>query len=189
MNKTAKKNQPSSIKQRQLLAIARQQLNIDRDDYKAVMTERYGVDSSTRLTFGQAEEFIDFFIARGFVLITKKRRYLKRKNPAKTRQYPKVIDMASPAELEKIDALAGLITWRCEDGMTRWMKKFLKIDRVKTGRDAFRVIEGLKKMFENGMVKLYGEDWWCKRFDSTEVNAYIAEHLPAEYKDCVSMPL
>ncbi|NDY74470.1 hypothetical protein DO021_21490 [Desulfobacter hydrogenophilus] len=188
MNKTAKKNQPSSVKQRQLLAIARQQLNMDKDDYKAIMTAHYGVDSSTRLTFGQAEEFIDYFASRGFVIVSKKRRYLKRKNPAKTREYPKVIDMASPAELEKIDALAGLITWRCEDGMTRWMQKFLKIDRVKTGRDAFRAIEGLKKMFENGMVKLHGEDWWLKSFDSLEINAYIAEHMPAKYKDRVSMP-
>jgi hypothetical protein len=175
-----KKNKPSSGKQRQLLAIARQQLDMDRDDYKALMTERYGVDSSTKLTFEQAGELIDYFITKGFVITGTKRRYMKRRSTGK--KGSKLVALVSPAELEKIDAVAGLIRWRCEDGMTLWMKKFLKIDKVKTGGDAFRVIEGLKKMFENGMVKAYGVDWWLNEYEDTEINAYIVTHLPARYE-------
>jgi hypothetical protein len=175
-----KKNKPSSGKQRQLLAIARQQLDMDRDDYKALMTERYGVDSSTKLTFDQAGELIDYFITKGFVITGTKRRYMKRRSTGK--KGSKVVTLVCSAELEKIDAVAGLITWRYKDGMTLWMKKFLKIDKVKTSRDAFRVIEGLKKMFENGMVKAYGVDWWLLEYDDTEINAYIVTHLPARYE-------
>jgi hypothetical protein len=177
---------PSSKKQRQLLAMARQQLDIEDGDYRALMEEFYGVDSSTRLTFGDAEAFIDYFITKGFVLKTAKRRYVPGPGRKKSRRNaPNVVHMAGVDELAKIDALAGLISWKYEDGPTRWMKKFLKIERVKTARDAFRVIEGLKKMFENGMVKAHGKDWWLMDHGDTEINAYIAEYLPVRYKGMV----
>ena len=48
-----------------------------------------------------------------------------------------------------VNALAGQIHWRKEDGFHLWMKKYIKIDRIKTEEEASAVIEGLKGMLEN----------------------------------------
>jgi hypothetical protein len=48
-----------------------------------------------------------------------------------------------------INALAGKIRWRVEDGFQRWMKKYIKIDQIRTDDEACKVIEGLKGMLIN----------------------------------------
>jgi len=40
------------------------------------------------------------------------------------------------------------------------------------------VIEGLKKMFENGMKKRYGPDWWGMEWADRKVSEYISYHRP-----------
>lgn len=52
--------------------------------------------------------------------------------------------MPSREQLDMIDALAGQIVWKVEDGFSRWLKKYIKIDRVKTADEASDTIEGLK---------------------------------------------
>ncbi|WP_035238116.1 phage protein GemA/Gp16 family protein [Desulfobacter vibrioformis] len=176
-----KNNLESSRKQRQLIAIACGQLDIGKVDKKVMLMTRYDVSSTTDLTYAQAEELIDELVKKGFAIVSDKRPYVRRQRPVRAaheKQPGKMVALASPAELSKIDALAGLISWRVENGMTRWMKKRFKISKVKTSHDAFVVIEGLKGMFENQMKKKHGPDWWMAPHEDIEVRFYIAEHFP-----------
>ena len=84
--------------------------------------------------------------------------------------------------LDKIAAVAALIRWRVDGGLGLWMEKRLGIDRVRTGSDAYRVIEGLKKMFENAMKKEHGPDWWVKVYGDPGIELYIREHCPVRYR-------
>ncbi len=176
-----KNNHESSKKQRQLIAMACGHLGIGKTDKQVMLMTRYGVGSTTELTFAQAEELLDDYVRKGFVIKSEKRPYLRRQRPvagAHLKKPGKVTAMASQAELEKIDALAGLIAWRVADGMEKWMQKRFKISKVKTSHDAFVVIEGLKGMFENQMKKKHGPDWWMAPHEDVEVRFYIAEHFP-----------
>lgn len=176
-----KKNRESSFKQRQLIAIGCGKLAISKDDKEAMLLSRYGKSSTTELTFAQAEEVIDDLRDKDFVITSKKRPYMKRRKPftgGHSKRTGKTVALASQAELAKIDALAGLITWKAENGMVWWMKNRFKIDKVKTSHDAFMVIEGLKGMFENQMKKEHGPDWWRRPHGDIEIRHYIAEHFP-----------
>lgn len=176
-----KSDRESSKKQRQLIAMACTHFAMARDDKKAMLLERYGKESTTDLTYAQAEELIDDFVDRGYVIKSKKRRYLKRRRPfpgGQKRKTGNMVALASQAELAKIDALAGLITWRVENGMERWMEKRFRITRVKTAGDALKVIEGLKGMFENQMKKQFGPDWWQEPHEDIEICWYIVEYFP-----------
>ena len=93
-----------------------------------------------------------------------------------------MVRMASRAEREKIAAVARLIEWRLADGLERWMLARFKINKARTAQDAYRVIEGLKKMFENRMRKIRGDDWWMHEYDDPEVRKYIKEHCPAVFR-------
>ena len=45
-----------------------------------------------------------------------------------------------------------MIRWEYQNGFEKWMKARIHIEKVRTAGDAFRVIEGLKKLFENQML-------------------------------------
>lgn len=176
-----KSNFVSSRKQRQLIAMACGHFGIGKTDKKVMLLQRYNVSSTTELTFVQAEEVIDDFVKKGFVIKSDKRPYTRRQLPVRSaheKQPGKMVALASQAELSKVDALAGLIKWRVEDGMAKWMGKRFKIKAVRTTREAFVVIEGLKGMFENQMEKKHGADWWMEPHEDLGVCFYIAEHFP-----------
>lgn len=172
---------PSSKKQRQLIAIACGQLGIGKVDKQVMLKNRFGVNSTTALTYLSAEVLIDELVKKGFAIVSNKRPYTRRQKPVRAaheKKPGKMVALASQAELSKIDALAGLIIWRVENGMVKWMKKRFKISRVRTARQAFVVIEGLKAMFENQMIKRHGRDWWMQDHEDIDVCFYIAEHFP-----------
>lgn len=174
-----KATRESSKTQRQLIGIACTHLGISKGDKKAMLQERYGKKSATDLSFADAEDLIDDFVARGFVIKSNKRRYLSRgKSIPGRKRKGSVVAMATQAELAKIDALANLIEWRVENGMARWIKKRFRIRQVKTSYEAFKVIEGLKGMFENQMKKRFGNEWWQLPHDDIEVCWFIAEYYP-----------
>jgi hypothetical protein len=102
---------------------------------------------------------------------------------AKSAQQSNVVRMASPGQRDKIDALAGLIEWRVKDGLTKWISKRFSIQRVKTAQEAFRVIEGLKGMFERAMREKYGDGWMETVFEDPEIRRYIQEHRVQGFKD------
>ena len=177
-----------------------QRNNLDDVEYREILEKHFRVTSCTQLSQRQAGVLIDLFAKWGFFVQTPRRR-VKRvervktvenvgvpprrdacpqkkagapRRPGKT---PKnVVRLASREQHEKIAALAGLITWRVEDGLSLWMQKRMKVERVRTAREAFLVIEGLKKMFENEMKAQYGQNWWARAYEDEGVMRYIEEH-------------
>jgi len=173
-----KKTQDSSIKQRQIIAMACGHFDFSKEDKKAMLMDRYKEESTTGLNYAQAEEVIDDFVSKGFVIRSTKRKYMRR-TTVTGKKSGQLVALASPAELSKIDAVAGLISWRVENGLQKWMKKRFKITQVKTAWEAFRVIEGLKGMFKNQMKKEHGPDWYQEPYEDVEICYFIAEHFPA----------
>ena len=160
-----------------------QRNNLDDDDYYEMLDGRFGVESCTELSRAQAGKVIDMFAEWGFfVPVPAKRKKRRRSGKPSPRKDGNMVRMASREEHEKIAAVARLIEWRLADGLERWMLARFKIKKVRTAQDAYRVIEGLKKMFENRMRKIRGDDWWMHEYDDPEVREYIKEHCPAAFR-------
>ena len=179
-----------NAKQKVVIKMAQGKLQIDDETYRGMLDERFGVRSCTKLTFNQASEFIEELEGKGFTLIpgpskAKRERTLPAKGsrPPISRTDSKIVGLATRGELEKVDQVAALIQWRAEDGMAVFLEKRMKIKggRIRTSREAYLAIEGLKKMFENGMKKAHGVTWWAGSY-SDAINEYIRVHKPAEWR-------
>ncbi len=180
--------EPITKGQIQLIKIAQKELGIEDDDYRSMLISRYRVSSCTQLTRDQAGALIDHFERLGFATRDTPSDQ-RRTSPARSRRPSgpprsggNVIGLASPEEHEKIAALAALITWQYENGLQLWLKKRLGITKVRTSREAWLAIEGLKAMFVNSMAKKHGKAWWTYSFKDQRVMRFIAEHCPAEYR-------
>ena len=183
--------EPVSKAQIQLIKIGQKELGIDEDDYRAMLMAHFRVNSCTQLTKAQATRLIERFEALGFETRSKGKRtrgshigYVRARKPRREegREGEKIVRLANHEMLAKIDAVAALIDWEFKDGLQRWMQKRLRIERVKTAREAWLAIEGLKKMFSIKMAKNCGKDWWTKQFDDPRVMRFIKEHCPEEYR-------
>jgi hypothetical protein len=168
---------PSTKKQRQLIGIACGQLGIDSETKAEMLFERYGREHTTEIGKVDADDFLKELEGRGFRIVSK-----RPKRQRIPRDGGKTVSMVSSREIEKMTAVANLIKWRVENGLELWMKKRLGIERVRTGGDAYRVIEGLKKMFENQMKKAHGADWWVGIYDDPGIMTFIWEHCPQEWR-------
>jgi len=170
-------------KQIQLIKIGQKQLGIDDDTYREMLSSRYGVTSCTKLSKAQATSLITSFVQRGFKIVGKPKGRTKPKAKAKTiPRAGNVCRLVSRIELEKISVLRSLAGMEKLESFNRWMLKKFKIRKVRTSNDAYYVIEGLKKVFENRMRREHGDDWWTMMFPSERVMGYIAIHCPAEYQ-------
>lgn len=131
-------------KQKQLIHICKAQLvekgELDEEGYRDMMERHYGVRSSVYLTYNQAEAFINDMLKLGAVIKPKRR--------PRRPQAPNVTAMVSPQELAKIEHLKQDIKWRFPDGYDRWIKKYLRKDRITTSKEASKVIEALKAMLQ-----------------------------------------
>lgn len=121
-------------------------MGLDDDTYRGMLRERYGVESCTRLTMAEGHDLINHLY--GGPKPTKRRRVRK---PAETAAGGgNVVSLPSPPQTRLIGALASEISWETEDGYRRWLKRLLGLDRVRSARDASRVIEGLKGLKRHG---------------------------------------
>lgn len=175
-----------------------QRNNLDDVEYREILEKHFRVASCTQLSQRQAGVLIDMFAKWGFFVQTPVganprvrpakgtngqpsrqggTRIPPRRDPAPRGKTPKnVVRLASREQLEKIAVLASLITWRVEDGLSLWIQKRMGVEKVRTAQEAYLVIEGLKKMFENQMTAQYGRDWWARAYEDEGVMRYIAEH-------------
>jgi hypothetical protein len=172
---------PSDKKQRQLIGIGCAQLGIDKSTKEDMLLERYGKRHTTEISKLQAALFLKELAQKGFVIRSKsffspwkrKERSSRKTGVLRTGN---VTRLATREQFEKIAAVAGLIEWQYADGLDRWMQQRLKIDKIRTAADAFIVIEGLKKMFENHMKKTVGPLWRERIYDDPGIEMYIREH-------------
>ena len=159
--------------QKAAIKLGIKQLGISDEDYRDILHSRFGVKSCTQLTKYQAKVFISELKAKGFKLTPKtpqKRMTLKDAEAAGVKY------MITPRQTDKINKLCGLIKWRVANGYELWVKKFFKLDVVANEIDAQRVIEGLKKMFENQMKAEYGDRWQYQTHTDPDIIWYIREH-------------
>jgi len=187
---------PIHAKQIRIIKMAQRDLGLDDDAYRGLLGDLFGVESCRDLTLEQGNRLIDEFQRKGFQLKPAPRpeRSAKRDRKAgeigrklgteRTDAAERLIRMATAAEFRKIDEVAALIPWRLGNGKDLFFAKRLglKDGRVRTSGEAYRAIEGLKKMFENGMAKLHGPGWWAMRFDDPRVMEYIRRHCPEEWR-------
>jgi hypothetical protein len=164
------------------------QFGISKEDRGELLQERYKKSSTADLTSDQAGHFIAEFERKGFVVLAKKGQAKalppRRKRGVVIPRTGDVIALVSQDERDKVAAVAGLIEWRTVFGLALFLKKRmgLKDGKVRTSAEAYLAIEGLKKMFENGMKAKHGKGWWRMQFDSEAVQDYIKIHCPDKWK-------
>ena len=182
------KDLPINGKQKTVIKMACAKIGIDRETEHDMLEERFGVRSCTKLSFNQASEFIKELEGKGFTLLPGKKP--AKVAPAKPSRKPisrtddKIVGLATRGELEKVDQVAQLIKWREENGLMLFLeiRMGIKGGRIRTSREAYLAIEGLKKMFENGMKKAYGAGWWIMPYTDQGITEYIRMHKPAEWR-------
>jgi len=172
----------------QVIKIFQSKFGMNDEDYRDMLEKRFRVRSCTALSNLQAGSLIDEFKRKagqntGAVPYRANRgNRAERRGTYKKVDVPysadekKVVRLVSRASIDKINKLADLIEWRIENGLQAWTKKRFDIDKVRTAGEAYRVIEGLKKMFENQMKKQFGADWH-HGFYGPDVMRYIEEHV------------
>jgi hypothetical protein len=152
--------------QRKLIHVAQAQLGLADEDYRGIIAAQTKgkKHSSKDLTYWEADAVINYFVQTlGFVI---KSNYIRTAGAARrTRWRPPKIErcfgqnnlnnlfvLPSRDQLDMINALAEKITWKVEDGFQRWLKKYIKIDRIKTAGEASDTIEGLKGLLAHQQV-------------------------------------
>lgn len=169
----------------QAIKIFQSKFGINDEDYRDMLEQRFRVRSCTALSNLQAGVLIDEFKRKAGQKTspmanrgnrTDRRGAYKKVDVPYGADEKKVVRLASRASIDKINKLADLIEWRIENGLPAWLKKRFGIEKVKTAVEAFKVIEGLKKMFENQMKKVYGPGWAAGDY-KPEVMRYIDEHV------------
>ncbi len=182
---------PINGKQKTVINLACAALGIERDERHDMLEKRYGVRSMTQLSFNQASEFIKELEDKGFRLRPGKKPNGKVAAPRPTTPRPpiartggNVVALATQGEKEKVDQLAELIKWREENGLQLFLQKRMGIKdgKIRTSQDAYLAIEGLKKLFANGMKKAYGPEWWVMPYTDPKINEFIRIHKPAEWR-------
>lgn len=176
-----KKSQCEPIRPKQvtLIHIAKGDLGLNDEVYRDMLFGMFGAESSKDLSAAQADQLLEEFKARGFRVVSRHPR------PPKRPKGKNLVHLASQAEIDKLNAVASLIHWQYADGLQRFLESRLGIKggRVRTAGEAYRAIEALKKLFENGMKKRHGPEWWTIRFADPEVEGYTKLHAPAEFRD------
>jgi len=132
-------------KQCSLIHIAKKQCQLSDDEYRAIIAAQTNgaKHSSKDLTYPEADAVINYFVKTlGFKIRTRAPR--RRRYPSGCSAPSNVFVLASPDQLEMINALVSKIVWKFEDGYERWRSKYMKISRIKSDKEASTVIEGLK---------------------------------------------
>lgn len=148
----------------------------DRPAYEKMLKDAYGKTSSKDLSFAQLGDLLDYLNNRKKHPGNPSKKFGSSGAPAGVRKGGKITGIASPAEHRKISALRRRIRWDYADGYERWLRSRIGTNRVKTKRQAWQAIEGLKKMFENQMSAKHGSDWAGKDYDDAGIMEYIRRH-------------
>lgn len=152
--RTVKMIEPLQIK---LIHTAVARLHLSDDDYRTILRGHYQASSCKALTYVEASRLIDYFKTLGFKIPPRKKYTAGTQHRTVIRHLPpNVILLPSRDQLDMIDALAGKIAWKVEDGFQRWLKKYLKTDRIKTADQASDAIEGLKGLLTHQAGERHG---------------------------------
>lgn len=127
--------------QTKIIHVAKNQLKLDDVLYRSMLRQWFDVGSSKELSYAQATAFIDELKKKGFRV-----RRAKGKEQRVKAKPPNLIQLASPQELRLIEHLKADIRWQYHDGYERWIRRRFRIERVRTRKEAAKIIEALKSM-------------------------------------------
>lgn len=151
-----------------LIHIAKAQLSLSEDEYRQIIGAQTKMKkwSSKDLTYFEADGLINYFKTLGFKI---RSNYIRtsgaarrsRWQPANARRRARqnaenVVLMPSRDQMEMIDVLKKKISWRVEDGYQRWLRRYMKIERILTADQASKAIEGLKGLLRHQPTTLTG---------------------------------
>lgn len=124
-----------------LLRVARQQLGLDEDSYRAILLVQGGVESAKDLCDDGFERVMARFGELGFVSTARKKWFKPRGTNAAA--------LVTPGQQQRLQALFGELAWGAErqEGFNRRM---CKKAWPQTRAEANRVIEALKAMVARG---------------------------------------
>lgn len=175
---------PITPGQRSTIMLICNQYDISKVERAAMLQDRFKKSSTADLTATEAGSFIKEFEEKGFVIIQKQNTAPRRPRPEIPRNKGKVVALANQNERDKINAVSELIQWREVNGLALFLEKRMGIKEgtVRTSEEAYLAIEGLKKMFENGMKKQHGPAWWRMAFTDPRIVEYIRQHCPDQWR-------
>lgn len=124
----------------QLIHIARQQTGMDEETYRALLSDRFGLKSSTDMDWRQRKQLLDHFKTLGFKVTPSKAKPQSRK-------------LADDPQSKKIRALwlelhtAGKVRNPDESALAAFVKRQTKVEALQwlSASQASAVIEELKK--------------------------------------------
>ena len=129
---------PLSRKQTALIHVAKKQLGMADDDYRAILRQEAGVDSSRDLNSHGFEAVLRRFEALGFT------------SSARPPQFGERHGMASPAQVDFLRSLWRQYTNGQGDdrSLGKWLQRTIKVSDIRfvTYGDAFKAITALKAM-------------------------------------------
>jgi hypothetical protein len=140
-------------KQKAIIHIALQDLGISDNDYRILLLDMFPAafheddvqPSCLRLSHAQADQLIDEFKRRGFVVKSTKPQRPQYYGRKRARGY-NLVDLPSPQIIAKIKAMAADIRWNVRDGYERWVMARYHVSRPRTMHEAMMIVEGLKAM-------------------------------------------
>lgn len=136
-------------KQIVLIHLAKNQLNLDDPEYRFILRERFGVQSSKELSYERATELIGYFKRLGFRIRSKRKCSICAPRPKREGIPDNVMYLVSPQQLAMIEHLRQDIHWKTWDGYQRWLLKYFGLRQVKLSLEASAVIEGLKGLWKS----------------------------------------
>ena len=123
---------------------ARRRHQMADSEYRTILSEHFGVESSQGLTRRQASRLLELL---GRPLARRPGEQPPRPPRPKRPRAPAGVErLASPAQRRLIDALVAEITWSRPDGYAGWLHANQGLTRVATAEQAAQVIEGLKAL-------------------------------------------
>lgn len=150
-------NAPITRAQVRAIHVALARRGIDDGTYRALLQGEFGASSCKELTRREASALLDRL---GRPLANPpgaKPRSAVRRPIAEPAKAPEVEDgvvrLATKAQRDLIDKLAGEVAWEAEDGFARWLRRSLGIARVRTGAEAAKAIDGLKGLKRHGHAR------------------------------------
>ena len=145
--------EPAAITEAQVRAIhaCLHARGIEDPEYREMLAARYNVTTCKDLTRRQAAMFISLLSGGHRALARPKtRRPIQHPHQPAPEDTPGVVSLPSPAQRKLMAELVTEVDWYTPDGYQAWMEKALGIKRVRTSRDAHRVIRGLKGLKDGG---------------------------------------
>ena len=153
-------NAPITKAQIKSIHVALSRRGIDDETYRHILDDRFGVATCKDLTRREASDLLTL-LGRHLPRPPGTKPHSGNRRPIREPAEPQpvadgVVRLATKAQRDLLDKLAGEIEWRTPGGYGRWLTASLGLARVRTSAEAARAIEGLRGLKRHGHAKPEG---------------------------------